>query len=133
MPDRQAHILVVEDEPALRQLLEAALGKAGYRVSLAVDGLDALVQIDRAEPKHDLLLVDLMMPELDGLSLVKALKTRRETKGIPVVIVTAKTDSRSIADGITAGAKYYVTKPFVIDDLLAKVRRVVAPVVPGRP
>jgi DNA-binding response OmpR family regulator len=118
-------ILVIEDDPALRQLLAATLRKAGYRVSLAEHGLDALVQIDRASPKPGLLLVDIMIPELDGLSLVRALRTRNDTRNIPVVFITAKTDSKTIAEGISVGARYYVTKPFVLDDLLTKVKRAI--------
>jgi CheY-like chemotaxis protein len=120
-----ARVLVVEDDPAVRELLRLALAGGGYEVLLAEHGLDALVQIDRAQPKPNLLLVDIMMPELDGLTLVRALKGNRETRNIPVVFITAKTDAKSIADGISAGARYYVTKPFVIDDLLAKVKRAI--------
>ncbi len=125
MSDRPARVLIVEDDAALRELLRVALESGGYQVLLAENGLDALVQIDRASPKPNLLLVDIMMPELDGLSLVRALKSRKETKQIPVVFITAKTDSRTIAEGISVGARYYVTKPFVIDDLLAKVKRAI--------
>ena len=121
----RAHILVIEDDPALRDLLHTTLTRSGYEVSVADDGLDALVQIDRAQPKPNLLLVDIMLPELDGLTLVRALKTRSETRSIPVMFITAKTDSKTIAEGISAGARYYVTKPFVLDDLLTKVRRAI--------
>jgi two-component system, OmpR family, phosphate regulon response regulator PhoB len=125
LPERAPHILVIEDDPALRELLHTTLTRSGYEVSVAEHGLDALLQIDKASPKPSLLLVDIMMPELDGLSLVRALKTRAETRSIPVVFITAKTDSKTIAEGISAGARYYVTKPFVLDDLLAKVRRAI--------
>jgi len=118
-------ILVIEDDEATRNMLATALTRAGYRVALAVHGLDGLMQIDRASPKPQLLLVDIMIPEIDGLSLVRALRTKPETRNIPVVFITAKTDSRTIAEGISVGAKYYVTKPFVLDDLLAKVRRAI--------
>lgn len=120
-----AEVLVVEDDPALRKLLEVTLGKAGYRVMLAENGLDGLVKVDRAQPKPRLLIVDIMMPELDGLSLVRALRSQSSTRGIPVIFITAKSDTKTIAEGISAGAKYYVTKPFIIDDLLAKVRRAI--------
>ena len=120
-----ASVLVIEDDPALCKLLETTLGKAGYRVTLATDGLDGLVKIDQAEPKPRLLIVDIMIPELDGLSLVRALRTQAATRAIPVIFITAKTDAKTIAEGISAGAKFYVTKPFVIDDLLAKVRRAI--------
>jgi DNA-binding response OmpR family regulator len=118
-------ILIIEDDAALRQLLASTLRKAGYRVGLAEHGLDGLMQIDRASPKPQLLLVDIMIPELDGLSLVRALRTKSETRNIPVVFITAKTDSKTIAEGISVGAKYYVTKPFLLDDLLTKVKRAI--------
>jgi two-component system, OmpR family, phosphate regulon response regulator PhoB len=126
LPDGGAQILIVEDDIAIREILESALTKAGYRVLVAENGLEALVLVDQAKPKPMLLIVDIMMPELDGLTLVKALKTRSETRGIPVMVITAKSDSRTVAEGISAGAKYYVTKPFIIDDLLNKVRKVTA-------
>ena len=126
MADRgAARSLVVEDDNSVRELLRVALSGGGYDVLLAENGLDALVQIDRATPKPNLLLVDIMMPELDGLTLVRALKGNRETRNIPVVFITAKTDAKSIADGISAGARYYVTKPFILEDLLAKVKRAI--------
>jgi DNA-binding response OmpR family regulator len=118
-------VLVVEDDPAVRELLRLSLTKSGYEVMLAENGLDALVLIDRARDKPHLLLCDIMLPELDGLSLVRALKGRQETRNIPVVFITAKSDSKTIAEGISAGARYYVTKPFVLEDLLAKVKRAI--------
>jgi DNA-binding response OmpR family regulator len=124
LPDA-AHVLVVEDDPSLAKLLATALTKAGYRVSVAGDGLEALVEVDRAQPKPQLLIVDIMIPELDGVSLVRALKTQTATKNIPVILVTSKTDAKTIAEGISAGAKFYVTKPFVLEDLLTKVKRAI--------
>src|SRR5436189_4262586 len=82
-----ARVLVVEDDPAVRELLRISLESVGYHVALAEHGLDALMQIDRAQPKPNLLLVDIMIPELDGLSLVRALKGRPETARIPVVFI----------------------------------------------
>ena len=118
-------VYVIEDDPALRALLETTLARGGYEVSLAAHGLDALLQIDRAQPKPHLLIVDIMLPELDGLTLVRALKKKPETKNIPVIFLTAKADARTIAEGISVGAKFYVTKPFAIDDLMSKVRRAI--------
>jgi DNA-binding response OmpR family regulator len=118
-------VYVIEDDPALRALLETTLARGGYEVSLAAHGLDALLQIDRAQPKPHLLIVDIMLPELDGLTLVRALKKKPETKNIPVIFLTAKADARTIAEGISVGAKFYVTKPFALDDLMSKVRRAI--------
>ncbi|HKA87259.1 MAG TPA: response regulator transcription factor [Haliangiales bacterium] len=116
-------VCVIEDDAALRSMLEATLTRGGYEVSLAKHGLDALMQIDRAQPKPHLLIVDIMLPEIDGLTLVRALKKKPETKNIPVIFLTAKTDAKTIAEGISVGAKFYLTKPFAVDDLLTKVRR----------
>jgi DNA-binding response OmpR family regulator len=117
------NILVIEDDASLRKLLQVALVKGGYQVTVAADGLQALVQIDRSAIKPSLLVVDIMMPELDGLSLVRALKTQGDTRKIPVIFITAKSDSKTFAEGISLGAKFYITKPFTIDDLLAKVKK----------
>lgn len=116
-------ILLVEDDPALSKLMRKALVASGYEVEVAENGLAGLMKVDASERKPDLLIVDVMMPELDGLSLVRSLKTQGNTRRIPVIFVTAKTDSKTIAEGISVGAKFYITKPFTIDDLLSKVRR----------
>jgi DNA-binding response OmpR family regulator len=119
-------ILICEDDPSLSKLVRKALMAHGYDVEVADHGLDGLIKIDLAAVKPDLLIVDVMMPELDGISLVRALKTQGSTRRIPVIFVTAKTDSKTIAEGIAVGAKFYITKPFTIDDLLDKVRRAIA-------
>lgn len=123
MTKRAPRILLVEDDEALLKLVHKALVANGYQVDVAEHGLEGLVKIDRMDDKPDLLIVDVMMPELDGISLVRALKTQGATRRIPVIFVTARTDSKTIAEGISVGAKYYITKPFTIDDLLEKVRR----------
>ena len=115
--------MVVEDDPDLRHLVSEVLTRSGYDVRVAEDGLQALMQIDADNHELDLLIVDIMMPQLDGLSLVRALKGRAETRRIPVIFVTAKSDPGSIAQGVNVGAKFYITKPFTLDALLAKVRR----------
>src|SRR5262249_61198438 len=99
-----AQVLVVEDDPSLAKLLATALTKAGYRVSVAGDGLEALVEIDRAQPKPQLLIVDIMIPELDGVSLVRALKTQQATKNIPEILATWKTDANTIPECSSPGA-----------------------------
>jgi DNA-binding response OmpR family regulator len=126
MPAAHPRILIVEDDPALSKLVRKALVAHGYDVEVADNGLAGLVKIDMSGVKPDLLIVDVMMPELDGISLVRALKTQGSTRRIPVIFVTAKSDSKTIAEGISVGAKFYITKPFTIDDLLDKVRRALA-------
>lgn len=122
MSDNQRSILVIEDEDGVRDMVARMLTKHQYDVSEAVDGLDGLRKIDESPP--DLIIADVMMPNLDGLTLVKALKNHNETKSVPVIFLTAKGDARSMIEGINVGAKYYVTKPFQMDDLLGKVSKV---------
>ena len=115
-------IVLVEDEEHVRQMVSKMLSKSGYSVQEAVDGLDGLRKIDAQKP--DLIIADVMMPNLDGLLLIKALKDHHDTKTVPVIFLTAKGDTRSMIEGINAGAKYYVTKPFQMDDLLSKVSKI---------
>ena len=122
MTEGKKSILLVEDEESVRQMVSRMLEKSGYAISEAVDGLDGLRKVDAQRP--DLIIADVMMPNLDGLTLTKALKTNRETKGIPIIFLTAKGDTRSMIEGINVGAKFYLTKPFQMDDLLAKVGKV---------
>jgi DNA-binding response OmpR family regulator len=121
-----ARILIVEDDPSLSKLVRKALTSVGHEVEIAQNGLEGLMKIDMETVKPELLIVDVMMPELDGISLVRALKTQGSTRRIPVIFVTAKADSKTIAEGISVGARFYITKPFTIDDLLDKVRRALA-------
>ena len=116
------NILVIEDEAHVRTLVSRLLEKNGYGVRAAEDGLDGLRALETFRP--DLIIADVMMPNLDGLTFTKALKNRRETKNIPVIFLTAKTDPLSMIEGINVGAKFYITKPFQIEDVLAKVKKV---------
>jgi DNA-binding response OmpR family regulator len=116
-----ARVLVIEDDVSLGALVARALGTSGYDVEVATDGLDGLTKLDKHPP--DLVIVDVMMPHLDGMALVRAIKGHRETRQIPVIFLTAKSDSRSVVEGINLGARFYITKPFAVDDLLSKVQR----------
>ena len=115
------HILVLEDDPSVQMLMKKQLTAHGYRVTTASDGLDGLMKLESVKP--DLIICDVMMPNLDGIEFVKAVKGHGDTQRIPVIFLTAKTDPRSMIDGINVGARFYVTKPFAIDDLLSKVTR----------
>ena len=117
----EAHILVLEDDAAVRSLLRKQLTANGFQVTVAEDGLDGLMKLERLKP--DIMICDLMMPNLDGMEFVKAVKSNTETQKIPVIFLTARTDPRSMIDGINVGARFYVTKPFQLEDLLSKVRR----------
>ncbi len=121
VPVAESRILVVEDDPATRSVLDKTLSAHGYEVTLAMDGLAALEQVEVGP--WALAIVDIMIPRLDGLTLVEAMKSRDDTREIPVIFLTSKNDPGTMTQGIRAGAKYYVTKPFRMEDLLAKVRR----------
>ena len=114
-------ILVIEDDPSVQTLVKKALGMYGFTVTVADDGLDGLMKLETLKP--DLIIADMMMPRLDGMAFVKAIKGHKETKTIPVIFLTAKSDPKSMIEGINVGARFYVTKPFQIDDLLGKVQK----------
>lgn len=114
-------ILVIEDDPAVQTLVKKSLGMHGFTVHVADDGLDGLMKLESLTP--DLIIADMMMPRLDGMTFVKAIKARGETRQIPVIFLTAKSDPKSMIEGINVGARFYVTKPFQIDDLIAKVQK----------
>ncbi len=114
---KKAKILLVEDDAALRETLAYNLDKSGYQVFTAADGVKALDVARETEP--DLVLLDLMLPELDGLSVCRAL---REQYNIPIIMLTARTGEVDKIVGLDAGADDYVTKPFSLGELLARVR-----------
>jgi two-component system, chemotaxis family, chemotaxis protein CheY len=116
-------ILVLEDDPAVQTLVRKALGMHGFTVAVADDGLDGLMKLESLVP--DLIIADMMMPRLDGMSFVKAIKARADTRTIPVIFLTAKSDPKSMIEGINVGARFYVTKPFQIDDLISKVQKAI--------
>jgi adenylate cyclase len=113
-------ILVVDDIPTNREVLQVRLNAQGYEVITAVDGEDALAKVREFEP--DLVLLDVMMPKLDGISVVKQLKQDSEHRFIPVILVTAKADTRDVVIGLEAGGDDYLAKPFEQAALVARVR-----------
>lgn len=114
-------ILILEDDPSVRTLLIKALSARGYEVRSAEDGLAGLTMLEAWTP--DLLIVDVMMPRLDGMTFVRAIKGRGETKPIPVIFLTARNDPKSMIAGINLGARYYITKPFVVEELIGKIQK----------
>jgi DNA-binding response OmpR family regulator len=115
-------ILVIEDDASVRLLLDKSLRARGYHVVACDDGLAGLTMLERMVP--DLIIVDIMMPRLDGMTFVSAIKGNEGTKPIPVIFLTANNDPRTMIAGINLGAKHYVTKPFQLDELLGKVAKV---------
>ncbi|MCH7868262.1 MAG: response regulator [Myxococcales bacterium] len=115
-------ILIAEDNPDMRRLLATLLGRE-FRVRTARNGLDALEQISQSAP--DLVLTDVMMPEMSGLELCREIKRRDDLSAIPVVLVTSKADHDMQVEGLELGADDYITKPFHPRALIARVRTLV--------
>jgi two-component system phosphate regulon response regulator PhoB len=115
-------ILVVEDEEDVLELLQYNLRHNGYLVELAVTGRQALDKATSGE--MDLVLLDLMLPEIDGLEVCKTLKKNPKTEAIPVIMLTAKGTEADIVRGLELGADDYVTKPFSLHVLLARIKAV---------
>ncbi len=116
------HILIVEDEEDVMALIRYNLAKEGFRCDAANTGQDALERAQAVLP--DLVLLDLMLPVLDGLDVCKRLKSSPKTENIPIIMVTAKSDETDIVTGLELGADDYVTKPFSPKVLMARVRAV---------
>ncbi len=119
MPDTIPHILIVDDIPRNLQVLALLLDKAGYRVSMAMEGGRALEMI-KVEPP-DLILLDVMMPGLDGLEVCRRLQADEAVRDIPVIFLTARAELEDLEEGFRLGAVDYVTKPFRGAELLARV------------
>lgn len=115
-------ILVVEDEHDLAEMVRFHLERAGYQVSLAADGRAALQKISRARP--DLVLLDLMMPELSGTEVASRIRSNPETATIPIIMLTAKAEEMDQLVGLSVGADDYITKPFSMKVVLARVEAV---------
>ncbi|MEZ0094583.1 response regulator transcription factor [Streptacidiphilus sp. EB129] len=113
-----ARVLVVDDEPALRDALESSLAFEGYQVATASDGVEALDAIAAGSP--DLVLLDIMMPRMDGLTTVRRMRSRGDT--VPVLMLTARDAVGDRVTGLDVGADDYLAKPFELDELLARVR-----------
>lgn len=117
-----AHILVVDDERDLAEMIGFNLTRAGYGTSVVHDGRTALASVAQTRP--DLILLDLMLPELSGTEVASRIRTDPGTASIPIIMLTAKTDEVDQLVGLTLGADDYVTKPFSIKVLLARIEAV---------
>lgn len=120
MSATQPTVLVVEDEPAQREVLAYNLEAEGFRVSRAENGEEALIVVDEDMP--DIIVLDWMMPNLSGLEVCRRLKTRRETRGIPVIMLSARSEEVDKVRGLETGADDYVVKPYSVVELMARVR-----------
>jgi two-component system alkaline phosphatase synthesis response regulator PhoP len=122
MSTAKAQVLIVEDEPEIAELIEFHAERAGLRARTIHSGRLALELLRREKP--DLIVLDLMLPDLDGLEVCRRLKQNDDTRSIPIVMVTAKGEEADIVTGIELGADDYVTKPFSPRVLMARLRNV---------
>ena len=117
-------VLVVDDEPTIRHVLKLQLESAGFEVETEENGAAGLARAGTMMP--DLILLDVMMPEMDGFDVCRAIRASQRTLHIPVIMLTAKTDSSDKVSGLEAGANDYLEKPFAYLELVARVRGVLA-------
>jgi two-component system phosphate regulon response regulator PhoB len=112
-------ILVVDDEPGVVEIAQVNLEPEGYTVLGASDGLEGLAKIRSAKP--NLVILDIMMPQMDGWEMLQRMEADPEMAGIPVIMLTAKTQNEDILRGLEGGAVEYITKPFYPENLVASV------------
>ncbi|WP_256077299.1 response regulator transcription factor [Massilia sp. YIM B04103] len=123
MDAKQTLILVIEDDEHIGQILIYMLERQGYRTLLAADGLAARKAIEEASELPSLVLLDVMLPYIDGFEVVRLIRACPEWKDVPVLMLTAKHTEQDIVRALDAGANDYVVKPFQPNELLARVRR----------
>ena len=125
----QPYVLVMEDEDALATLLSYNLEKEGYKVVVASDGEEGMIQIDERLP--DLVLLDWMLPKLSGIEVCRRIRGRPETRNLPIIMLTARGEETDRVRGLDTGADDYLTKPFSMTELTARIRAVLRRIRPG--
>ena len=110
-------VLIVDDEPPIRRLLRTSLSAQGWRVAEAANAAEAMAQLARREP--DVIILDLGLPDRDGLDVVREV---RETSSVPIVVLSSRDAERTKLDALELGADDYVTKPFDMNELMARLR-----------
>jgi len=123
----EARLVVVDDEPNIRELLATSLRFAGFEVHAAADGASALRLVRQVDP--DLIVLDVMLPDMDGFTLTRRL--REKGQHVPVVFLTARDDTSDKVTGLTVGGDDYVTKPFSLEEVVARIRAVLRRTRPG--
>jgi len=112
-------ILIVEDDQHIRKLLNILIRKEDVEIDEAVEGFEARQKL--TDNRYDLVILDIMMPNVDGFSILKELREKESTAQLPVIVVTAKTDDKDLMKGYSMGANYYITKPFEPQDLIHSI------------
>ncbi len=120
MSTTQPTVLVVEDEPAQREVLAYNLEAEGFRVAKAENGEDGLIMVDEENP--DIIVLDWMLPSVSGIEVCRRLKTRPETRSIPIIMLSARSEEVDRVRGLETGADDYVVKPYSLVELMARVR-----------
>ena len=123
------YVLVVEDEDALATLLQYNLEKDGYQVALAADGEEALIQVDERLP--DIVVLDWMLPKVSGIEVCRRLRSRPETRNLPIIMLTARGEETDRVRGLDTGADDYMVKPFSMTEFTARVRAVLRRIRPA--
>ena len=118
-------ILIVDDELSILVPLQFLMEKEGYLSKLAQSGKEAIEKIHDIQP--DLILLDIMLPDLDGYEIYQMIRNRREWESIRVIFLTAKNRDADIAKGLAMGADAYITKPFSNTELMEKIRKLIGP------
>lgn len=118
------HILIVDDSESIRELVSLTLSTEGYKLSIAINGKDALDKLVSSEEKIDMILSDLNMPVMDGIDLLKQVRLDEKYKFIPFIMLTTETLENKKLEAKQAGATGWIIKPFVKDKLLAVIQKV---------
>jgi len=118
--DGGTRVLIVEDHPMIAELIETRLRIEGMRPTRCLGGREAIQLLAHADV--DLVILDIMMPEVDGYEVFKFIKSQERTRNVPVIFLTAKSTQEDIEKGLALGAEYYITKPFSGADLVRKVK-----------
>ncbi|MEM7596199.1 MAG: phosphate regulon transcriptional regulator PhoB [Pseudomonadota bacterium] len=120
MAQQQPSVLLVEDEPAQREVLAYNLEADGFQVTSAENGEEALLLVDETAP--DIILLDWMLPNVSGIEVCRQLKSRSATKGVPIIMISARSEEVDRVRGLETGADDYVIKPYSVVELMARVR-----------
>jgi len=119
MPQR---VLIVDDHPPTVRLIQNALEQEGFSVIAAANGAECLIAVHQDNP--DIVILDVIMPVMDGLQTLRVLRENEATKTLPVIVLSVRDSDQDVLDGWRIGADLYLTKPFKLDDLLAAVKRI---------